>query len=163
MNLYNYKEILDYAIVEILDAENLPLKFHDLIEKIEKYRKISTSTLTYHLKTLAGRSVVERTLLKNGRATYSLTQKFKDASEIQRKYYPTSYWEETFSLETFNKDTFWEPPSDLPKRRFKIYWPQRKGKPPLWWLPSLQREFYKKRRELSKKSGKEKQNKKKIT
>jgi DNA-binding HxlR family transcriptional regulator len=112
--LYNYKEILDYAIVEILDAENSPLKFHELIEKIEKYCKISTSTLTYHLETLAGRSIVERTVLKNGRATYSLTKKFKETSEIQRKYYPTNYWKETFSLETFSKDTFWGSKPDLP-------------------------------------------------
>jgi hypothetical protein len=155
LNLYNYKEILDCAIVEILAAENSLLKFNELLEKIEKYCKISVSTLTYHLKTLAGRSVVERTLLKNGRATYFLTQRFKEALEIQRKCYPTNYWEKTFSLETFSMDTFWEPPSDLPERRFKIYWPQRDGKPPSWWLPSWQREFYKKRRELSKKSGKE--------
>jgi DNA-binding HxlR family transcriptional regulator len=163
LNLYNYKEILDYAIVEILNAENSCLKFDELKEKIEKYCRISTSTLTYHLKTLAGRNIIERTLLLNGRATYSLTEKFKDASEIQRKYYPTSYWKETFSLETFSKDTFWNSPSNLPNRRFKIYWPLREGKPPSWWLPSWQREFYKKRRELSKKSGKEKQNKKKTT
>jgi DNA-binding HxlR family transcriptional regulator len=134
LNLYNYKEILDYAIVEILIAENSPLKFDELKERIEKYCKISPSTLTYHLKTLAGRSIVERKPLKNGRATYSLTKTFKDASEIQRKHYPTSYWKETFSLETFSKDTFWGPPPDFPKRRFKVYWPRRKSKKPDWQL-----------------------------
>jgi DNA-binding HxlR family transcriptional regulator len=154
---------LDYAIVEVLDAENSPLKFDELVERIEKYCRISPSTLTLHLKVLAGRSVLKRTLLENGRATYSLTKEFKDAAEIQRKYYPTSYWKETFSLETFSLDTFWEPPTDFLKRRFKIYWPQREGKPSSWWLPSWRREFYKKRRELSKNSGKKKQNKKKIT
>ena len=154
---------MDYAIVEILDAENSPLKFLELIEKIEKYCKISPSTLTYHLKTLAGRNMVERTLLKNGRALYSLTKKFKEASEIQRQHYPTNHWKETFSLEAFSKDTFWGSKPDFPKPRFKIYWPQREGKPPSWWLPSRQREFYKKRRELTKKSGMEKQNKEKIT
>ena len=148
--------------MEILDEENFPLKYHELIEKILRYCKISPSTLTYHLKTLAGRSIVERKLLKNGHATYSLTKTFKDASEIQREHYPTSYWKETFSLETFSKDTFWEPPPDFPKRRFKVYWPEKEGKPPRWWLPSWQREFYKKRRELSKNSGKRKHNGKKI-
>ena len=82
--MYNYKEILDYAIVEILDAENSRLKFDELKERMEKYCRISTSSLTYHLKTLTGRNVVERTLLVNGRATYSLTKKFKVASEIEK-------------------------------------------------------------------------------
>ena len=156
MNFDDYKDALDYAIVEILDAEPLPLKFHELEEKIEKYCKISPSTLTRHLKGLARRNIVERKLLNNGRATYSLTKKFKDVSEIQRKHYPTSYWKETFALETFSGYTFEVGIPGIPRPRLKAYWPQREGAPPSWWLPSWRRQFYKN-------SSKKKYNRKKIT
>ena len=162
MILNGYKHTLDYAIVEILDTQHSSLKYHELAEKIEKYCKISSSTLTRHLRVLARRSIVERTLFNNGRATYSLTKKFKDASEMQRRHYPISYLKETCSLETFSIYTLFYP-RELPRPRSKDYWPERERKAPRWMPPSWRREFYKKRRELSKNYGKAKHNRRKIT
>lgn len=142
-----YKHTLHYAIMDILDIEHSPLRFHELEKKIEKYCKIYPPTLARHLKILAGRNIVKRTLLKNGRAVYTLTKEFKDALEIQKKHYPTSYWKKIFSLRTFQADAFLDPQPEF-RRRPKIYWPQREGEPPSWWLPSWRREFYNKKKEI---------------
>jgi DNA-binding HxlR family transcriptional regulator len=127
--------MLDYAIVEILDSKGMPLRYHELVEEIEKHCKISSSTLTLHLKRLAGRNVVERRLFENGHTAYALTKKFKGVSEIQRKKYPNKHWEMTLALEPFVKDTFEFGIPEVPRPSIRTYWPRRKTKrKPAWML-----------------------------
>lgn len=135
MNSYDYKDALDYAIVEILHLKHAPVRYHELVEEISKYCRISPSTLTRHLKTLAARSIIKRKLQKNGRATYELTKRFKEVSEILRNKYPTNYWHEAFIREPFDKDTFEFGIPMVRNTPVSEYWPQRKGKWPSWYLP----------------------------
>lgn len=135
MNSYDYKDALDYAIVEILYTKDSALRYHELVEDISMHCKIYPPTLTRHLKTLAARNIIERKLLDKGHTTYTLTKRFKEVSEIQRKKYPTNFWKRTFVLEPFDKDTFEFGIPGVPRPRFKTYWPQRDGKYPSWWLP----------------------------
>lgn len=118
----------DYAIVDILDSKSTPLRYHELAKEIERHCKISSSTLTLHLKRLAGRKIVERRLFANGHTTYALTIRFKEISEIQREKYSTDYWEMAFGLEPFDKDTFEFGIPEVPKPRFKTYWLKKKDK-----------------------------------
>lgn len=126
--------MLDYVIVEILDSKSTSLRYKELVKEIERHCKISSSTLTLHLKRLAGRNIIER-LFENGHTAYALTKRFKEISGFQREKYPTDYRERTFGLEPFDKDTFEYGIPGVPKPRFKTYWPRKKTKRrPSWML-----------------------------
>ena len=98
-----YKDALDYAIVDILEAKELALRYHELEGEIRSYCSVSSATLSLHLRALVGGNVLQRRIEKNGHTFYSLTSEFKEALEIQKKHYPTNYLEETLLLSTFRK------------------------------------------------------------
>jgi DNA-binding HxlR family transcriptional regulator len=103
---YYYKHVLDYAIVEILDAIYPSfLRYHELEQEISLHCRIPSSTLSRHLKRLVGKEILSRREEKKyGPTFYSLTKKFKDSLDIQKKHYPPSYLEKTFLLHPFNKN-----------------------------------------------------------
>jgi DNA-binding transcriptional ArsR family regulator len=100
-----YKETLDYAIVDILDTKYpSSLGYMELIVEISKYCRVAHSTLSRHLKRLVGKEILyRREDRKYGPTFYSLTTKFKDSLDIQKKHYPANYLEKTFSLYPFNQ------------------------------------------------------------
>ncbi|MDP9287229.1 MAG: hypothetical protein M3P08_03420 [Thermoproteota archaeon] len=102
---YYYKRTLDYAIVEILDTVYPAfLRYHELEEEISLHCTIPSSTMSRHLKRLVGKQILHRREEKKyGPTFYSLTKKFKDSLDIQKKHYPMNYLEETFSLSSFDK------------------------------------------------------------
>jgi DNA-binding transcriptional ArsR family regulator len=96
---------LDYAIVDILDTKYpSSLRHKELVEEISKYCRVPDSTLSRHLKRLVGKEILyRREDKKYGPTFYSLTKKFKDSLDIQKKHYSTNYLEKTFSLYPFYK------------------------------------------------------------
>lgn len=95
-----YKSALDYAIVDILDTKYpRSLGYNELVKGISRYCNVPPSTLSRHLKRVVAKEILSRREdRKYGPTFYSLTTKFKEALDIQRKHYPTNYLEKTFSL-----------------------------------------------------------------
>lgn len=105
--IYYYKDVLDYAIVEILNEKYpLRLRYKELEQGINLYleSKISPSTLYRHLEELVFRWVIyKKQLRKHGPSYYSLTKKFKNALDIKKKHFPNTYAQETLSLSSFSE------------------------------------------------------------
>lgn len=97
--------MLDYAIVEILDAIYPSfLRYHELEEEMSLQCKVPSSTLSRHLKRLVGKEILSRREEKKyGPTFYSLTKAFKGSLDLRKKWYAANYLEETFSIEPFNK------------------------------------------------------------
>ena len=58
---------------------------------------MSTATLSSHLQKLWGGEILHRRVEENGHTYYSLTEKFNDVLESERKIDSTKYFENTFS------------------------------------------------------------------
>ena len=107
-----YDENLDYWIVRILlDSIQMELRHNQLKRELNlQHKVVSTATYSYHLKKLWGGEILHRRVEKNGHSHYSLTEKFKDVLEIERKKDPTKYLENTFSrfdrtkVQSFHKE-----------------------------------------------------------
>jgi len=100
-----YKEALDYAVVDILDRKYpVYLRYNELVQEITIYCSVPPSTLSRHLKRLVGKEILyRREDKKYGPTFYSLTKKFKDSLDIQKKHYATNYIEKTVSLYPYNQ------------------------------------------------------------
>src|SRR6476620_6022808 len=96
-----YKDALDYAIIEIVDTKGSPLRYHELEEEINLHCNLCSATLSLHLRKLVDREVLYRREEKNGHTFYSLTKKFKDALDIQKKRNTTKFIEKTLDISTF--------------------------------------------------------------
>lgn len=81
-----------------------------------------SATLSLHLRALVGGNVLQRKVEKNGHTFYSLTSKFREALEIQKKHYPTNYIEKTLSLSTFRKQPWFS------FRKVKFYIRRRRNR-----------------------------------
>ena len=106
---YYYKHELDYVIVEILDTKYPSyLRYSELEKEINSglSRKVSPATLSFHLSELSFfRNVLDKRKEKNRHTSYSLTKKFKDELDIQKRKYPTTFAKETLSLRNFSRST----------------------------------------------------------
>jgi len=99
-----YKDSLDYAIVDILDIYPQLLGYSEIVNEIKLYCNIPPSTFSRHLKRLVGKEILfRREDKKYGPTSYSLTKKFNDSLQIQKKHYPTNYFRKTFDLYPFNE------------------------------------------------------------
>jgi DNA-binding HxlR family transcriptional regulator len=98
-------DALDYAVVDILDTKYpLSLGYNELVKEISIYCNVPHYTLSRHLKRLVGKEILYRKEnRKYGPTFYSLTTKFKESLDIQRKHYPTNYLENTFSLYPYSR------------------------------------------------------------
>ena len=124
--------MLDYAIVEILDAIYPSfLRYHELEEEMSLHCTVPSSTLSRHLKRLVGKEILHRREEKKfGSTFYSLTKEFKGSLDLRKKWYPTNYLEETFSIDPFNKSAV--------SFSFKKEWP-RIGKKYPWQKYTMQK------------------------
>jgi len=68
--------------------------------------KVPSATLSFHLSELSFfRNVLDKRKEKNRHTSYSLTKKFKDELDIQKRKYPTTFAKETLSLRNFSRST----------------------------------------------------------
>jgi hypothetical protein len=117
---YYYKHELDYVIVEILDSKYpLYLRYSEIEKTINAglSRKVPSATLSSHLLDLnLFRNVLNKRKEKNRHTFYSLTKKFKDDLDIQKRKYPTTFAKVTLSLPKFSRSTSielqWGVPAD---------------------------------------------------
>jgi DNA-binding HxlR family transcriptional regulator len=103
---------LDQRIVRILlDSKGLELRHNQLERELNSQRwytdKVSSATLSSHLKILWGGEVLHRRVEKNGHTYYTSTERFRAVSDSERKYEPTEYIKNALSrFDTTRKRSF---------------------------------------------------------
>lgn len=103
MTYLRYRKVLDYAIVDIVDLKHSSLRYCEIEREISVHCRVSSATLSRHLTRLVGRNVLHRIVEENGHTFYSLTKRFKESMDIQKKHYPVNYIEKTLSLHDFRQ------------------------------------------------------------
>lgn len=102
MTRFDYKETLDFVIVEIFE-KNYPsmLRYSPLEKEISIHCKLSLATLSRHLESLVHRNILDKKREKDVPTFYSLTKKFtKDLAEY-KKDYPSNYIEKILLSSTY--------------------------------------------------------------
>lgn len=84
-----YDEELDNQIANFLVPEQSKLGYNQLTKKLKISHKVSSATLSAHLRRLVGGDILGRKVEKNGHTHYSLTEGFRILLENERKHNPT--------------------------------------------------------------------------
>ena len=92
MTRFDYKETLDFVIVEIFEKKHpSTLRYSQLEKEISLYCKLSSATLSRHLKSLVHRNILEKKRERDVPIFYSLTKEFKKELAEYKKDYPSNY------------------------------------------------------------------------